>query len=657
MSSMAFKNPLQSPLGAFAGSRVTALALLAASVGVVAVATPVAAQDSMTAQYQQRGIDQAITQWEYLDKTRGLGFAQYANFAMQYPDFPRMETIRLRAEAALANEMPSQAALLQYFDTLPPLTNPGRAAYALALAAQQRPEAWDMARAAWRGGEMSDAAEASILGLYAARFTSEDHAARVDALLWQGKRDAAMRQMVNLAPLERNIAMARLSLLAGAMPGDSGLTVPNEANFDAGYTFTLVNHLRARGQTGAAIQLLANRPQFRAPAFDPEAFVDDMLALATAASVTDTVRIASKVDDLFEPGADISKMSFKLRDQFTDLMWKGGTNALWRLGDARAAAPLFLRYGNAARTPITRTKGFYWAGRAARQAGDNAAATRYFEMAAAFPQYYYGQLSLEALGRPMPGFADLPQPSADPDVRARFNNQPLTMAIRAIAANRRDWRTERRFFEAIGEAARTPEEIALVHDLARQTGLNEMAVVVGFKAEEAGLAGLERVGFPIIDTPLVNDWTMVHAISRQESEFDRTRESHAGARGIMQLMPGTARETAGKLGMQYMSASLFTDPAYNIRLGDAFFQRMVNYYDGSYPLAVAAYNAGPGNVNKWLRANGDPRTGAVDWQTWIERIEFTETRYYVMRVLGNAVSYSHMYPDKAGIPRTIGGFF
>ena len=184
-----------------------------------------------------------------------------------------------------------------------------------------------------------------------------------------------------------------------------------------------------------------------------------------------------------------------------------------------------------------------------------------------------------------------------------------------------------------------------------------MAVVVGFKAEEAGMNDLARVGFPIVDTPPLNDWTMSHAIMRQESEFDRTRESHAGARGMMQLMPGTARETAGKLGMAYTPSALFSDPIYNIRLGDAFFNRMVIYYNGSYPLAVAAYNAGPGNVNKWLRRNGDPRTGAVDWQQWIERIEFTETRYYVMRVLGNAVSYSHMYPEQAGLPRTIGGFF
>lgn len=653
MSSMAFKFPRSSILN----RPVAMVALAAASIG--SLATPSSAQrhDTMVAQYSQQEINQAIDRWEYLDKTRDLGFAQYANFAIRYPEFPRMETIRQRAEAALSNETPSQTALLHFFDRHPPLTNPGRAAYALALAAQQRPEAAEMALKAWRGGEMTDAQEAYIRGLFGARFTPQDHASRVDALLWQGDKDAALRLIPQLTQTERDIAMARLSLLNGVMPGDAGLSVPNAANFDAGYTFTLVSYLRARRQTGDAIQLLGNRPQFNAPAFNPEAFVGDMLALASAASVSDTVRIASKTDDLFAPGTDISKMSFELRDQFTDLMWKGGTNALWRLEDGAAAAPLFLRYGKAARTPLTRSKGFYWAGKAARQAGQIAQANSYFEMAAAYPQYYYGQLSIEALGRPMPGFAHLPSPPADPSVRAAFNNDSLTRAIRAIAANRRDWRTERRFFEAIGMAAETPQEVALVHDLANQTGLNEMAVVVGFKAEENGFAGFERVGYPTISTPVVHDWTMVHAIARQESEFDRTRESHAGARGMMQLMPGTARETAGKMGLQYKSASLFSDPIYNIRLGDSFFARMVRYYNGSYPLAVAAYNAGPGNVNKWLRRNGDPRTGAVDWQTWIERIEFTETRYYVMRVLGNAVSYSHMYPEQAGLPRTIGGFF
>ncbi|MBD3730277.1 MAG: lytic transglycosylase domain-containing protein, partial [Sphingomonadales bacterium] len=153
-------------------------------------------------------------------------------------------------------------------------------------------------------------------------------------------------------------------------------------------------------------------------------------------------------------------------------------------------------------------------------------------------------------------------------------------------------------------------------------------------------------------------WTMVHAISRQESQFAQNAVSHAGARGLMQLMPGTAKEQAGKQGVQYMSSDLIDSPSYNMQLGDGYFSRMMDYYGGSYPLAVAAYNAGPGNVNKWLRANGDPRNGGVDWATWIERIPLYETKNYVQRVLENAVVYEQLYPGKAelGRPRTIDQF-
>jgi soluble lytic murein transglycosylase len=112
-------------------------------------------------------------------------------------------------------------------------------------------------------------------------------------------------------------------------------------------------------------------------------------------------------------------------------------------------------------------------------------------------------------------------------------------------------------------------------------------------------------------------------------------------------MPGTAREQAGKNGVEYLSASLVEDPAYNIRLGNGYFQRMLNYYGGSYPLAVAAYNAGPGHVNTWLRQNGDPRTGAIRWIDWIERIPVYQTKDYVQRVLENAVVYETLHPDKA----------
>jgi soluble lytic murein transglycosylase len=384
-----------------------------------------------------------------------------------------------------------------------------------------------------------------------------------------------------------------------------------------------------------------------------------MLIAAKGAGARRAVQIAASADDLFAPNTDISEGSFRLRDKYTDLMWLGGTQALWDLGDGAAAAPLFYRYGAAAKTPLTRAKGFYWAGRASSQAGNAGEATRYYEMAGQYADQYYGQLALSALNKPVPEFAQLPELEVSDEQRREFRAKPLAQALRTLASSRRDWRTERAFFEALADKARTPEDMVLLSELSQELLMDEFAVVAGATAPEHGLTGFERFAHPTVRVPSTSNWTMAHAIMRQESEFDQNRVSHAGARGMMQLMPGTAREQAGKLGVNYMSASLTDDTQYNIRLGDAYFRRMLDYYGGSYPLALGAYNAGPGRVNQWLRLNGDPRTGAIDYVTWIEKIPANfETRYYIMRVLGNAVAYDNMHPDRApgGQPRHIDYF-
>ena len=611
-----------------------------------------AGRSSLVAQ-QPGQMDQAVGQWEYLTARDDLPFASYAGFITSYPDFPKQELLQRRAEAALDEEAPSPQDLVGFFDRHAPLTNSGRARYALALASLDRPEALEVAREAWRSGTMSGPAELYMQGLFGSRFAPEDHDARMDALLWQGNYEAASRHVMRVSPAYRDTAQARLALLQGSTPQQAGLRLPTDAMRDAGYDYNLTRYYRNSGQPYEAVNLLASRAAFTTPAFDGTQFISEALAVAKSAGATQAVSIASKVDDVFAPGTDISDGSFTLRDKYTDLMWLGGTKALWSLGDGAQAAPLFYRYGTAAKTPLTRSKGFYWAGRAAARAGDTEGAQRYWAMAADYPDWYYGQLALSELGRPMPGFATVP--AADSAQRAAFEADPLTGALRAIARNRRDWRTERAFFEAIADKADTPEQMALVGQLARDTGLNEMAVVAGLVAGEHGLEGFERIGYPTVETHAGANWTMVHAIARQESEFDRNRVSHAGARGMMQLMPGTAREEAGKIGVRYMSANLTESPSYNIRLGDAHFARLMDRYGGAYPLAIAAYNADPGRVNEWLRLNGDPRTGAVDWVTWIEQIPSNfETRYYVMRVIGNAVSYANMHPDKsAGYERDI----
>jgi soluble lytic murein transglycosylase len=422
--------------------------------------------------------------------------------------------------------------------------------------------------------------------------------------------------------------------------------IPAAVTSDAGYLYNRARQLMAAGRPGEAAQLLANRGAMAALPLDAEKWVGLQLSAARSADGATAVLLASKIDDAFAPGADISAASFRLRDDYTSLMWLGGTKALWSLGNPRGAAPLFWRYGNSARTPQTRSKGFYWAGRALAQAGDGAAAAQYFQQAATYPDQFYGQLALERLGRPIPQFAAAPSVAPTPAQRQAFLSRPIAAAVREVARDA-DWPVAVRFFKEIANQAATPADHQIVADFARELGRRDLGVILGQAAGADGIQDFQHVAFPLIPTPDGTNWTMVHAISRQESQFAENAVSHAGARGLMQLMPGTAREQAGKVGLSYDASALMAEPGYNLKLGDGYFGRMMSYYNGSYPLAVAAYNAGPGNVNKWLRANGDPRTGAVDWIDWVERIPISETRNYVQRVLENAVVYEAMNPAKA----------
>ena len=616
------------------------------------------ARAQMVAQQPTR-MDMVLNRWEYLSENEELSFDAYSGFLLAYPDFPRSSRLRLRAENALDGTPASSEQLVAYFDTHPPVTNTGRARYALALSTLRRPEASEVAREAWRSGPMQETTEAYLLGLFAGQFTQADNDARMEALLWEGDADGAVRHMLMTSSNKRDLFGKRLALLQDKLPADEGLAIARSALDQPGVVYNLVRYYRQNRQMNRAIDVLTSRPQFASLPHEASDLVNEMLIAAKGAGSRRAVQIAASVDDLFAPDTDISAGSFRLRDKYTDLMWLGGTEALWKLGDGAKAAPLFYRYGAAARTPLTKAKGFYWAGRASRQAGDTAEANRYYEMAAKFADQYYGQLALSAMGKPVPEFAQLPAAEITTEERAEFRNKSLVKALTALASSRRDWRTERAFFEALADSARTPEDMVLLSELSEELLLDEFAVVAGATAPEHGLFGFERFAHPTVRVPTTSNWTMAHAIMRQESEFDQNRVSHAGARGMMQLMPGTAREQAGKLGVNYMSANLTSDTQYNIRLGDAYFRRMLDYYDGSYPLALGAYNAGPGRVNQWLRLNGDPRTDAIDYVTWIEKIPANfETRYYIMRVLGNAVAYDNMYPEKApgGRPRHIDYF-
>ena len=598
----------------------------------------------------------ALTQWRSLQQNDTLGFSAYANFLLAHPGWPGEDRMRRLAETSLNPNAMAPVTVAQFFGTYPPRTATGYARYALALSALGRmAEARIQARAAWRGGTLSPADETQILSLFGSGFTTDDHAARADALLWQRNTTGAERILAYAPAQLRPVLDARIAM----QRAESDATMKMQAAEpyavgDPGFLIDKVAWLRDNSNASAARSLLAERHSLVRRPFNPEKWFETLLAAARGAMSDGQYQlayaIASKVDDAYDPEVEVRDRPYGERDEYTNLAWFAGTTAYYQLDRARDAVAMFERYATAARSPQTIAKGYYWAGRAALMANDKGLADRYFATAASYPDQFHGQLALERLGRPIPSPTSysLVLPTVTEEEWQAFANRSVVQAAKALGASGL-WREQSQFLRSIAASVSNEKERALAFDLARTLARPDLGVMVGRRTLSNGQSGYADASFPSLPVPYGHEtnWTMIHAIARQESQFDRAAVSHAGARGLMQLMPGTAKETAGKIGLSYAIDSLTSDPHYNIQLGSSYIQRMLRYYGGSYPLAVAAYNAGPGNVNRWITANGDPRLPGTDIVRWIESIPVSETRNYVQRVLENAVIYDAMRPETA----------
>ena len=596
-------------------------------------------------------IPAALQRWKMLSAASNYSFGEYASFLMDYPDWPNSDEMRKNAEAAInpLSYSPSQA--VAYFDRLPPMTNAGRAKYAIALdATGDRVRAEAQAREAWRSGPLTDDDEARLFRIAGNKFTSADHDARVDRLLWSSATRSAERWIAYTSPQRRPAFAAALATRLKSP--DAALKVQEAgslANGEASLLAARADALRISGNSTAARELLANRANLIAPAPVLKDWYQLLLTHAQAAANDGqyevAYRIASRVDDAAPAGLVMVDQDLTTRDRYTSLTWLAGTVALERLGRPRDAVAMFNRYADAAKAPQTRSKGLHWAGKAAAQAGDQAGATRFHEQAANYYESFFGQLSLEQLRRPLP---PVPRVAATPPPLTEGSAPPVFLAA-ALASKYGSWKDQSNFLRAIARNAKTPGDFATAIGLSQKINRPDLAVMAGRTARYFGYSNLLANGYPTVNVPASqnHNWTLAHAIMRQESQFDKAAVSHAGARGLMQLMPGTARETSGKIAMTYRPDALTVDTDYNIALGSTYIQRMLDYYGGNYPLAIAAYNGGPGNVNKWLKAYGDPRTGQIGIMEWIEKIPLSETRDYVYRVLENAVMYDHLHPERA----------
>lgn len=573
-----------------------------------------------------------ILRWMMMLSPRGgVGFDEIAAFIRDNPRWPSPLPLQRRAEETLA-EAADDGAVRAFFAARPPITPEGTARLALALRrAGEIEAAGTVAREFWRRAAMSEAQERAFLSRVAILLTAADHAARLDRMIWDGRIPDARRLFTLVDGDTRKLAEARIAFATRAGNAERLFEqVPQARRDDPALTFERARYLRRRGRDDEArtMFLAATMPAEQALQWKRErlAHVRRLAELGDAQGAYALAR-----DHGLNEGADFAEAEFL-----------AGWLALRRLNEPDTALPHFVRLYEGSQMPITRARGAYWAGRAREAAGNREEAAQWYRRAAAFPVAFYGQVALSRLNNGTRPEWPSVRPAND-DERVAFEADELVQAARLL--NQLGATSYlRTFVIRLAQHADSATRAAQAADLALEFGRNDIAVTIAKRATMLlGGIVLPVQGWPIIDIADNGgvEPALVLSIIRQESAFETRAVSRAGARGLMQLMPTTARAVARRMGMmrEHTAARLIDEPIYNIRLGANHLGREIEAFGGSYVLAIAAYNAGGGRAVEWVRRNGDPRSETVDVIDWIESIPFDETRNYVQRVMENLMVY------------------
>jgi soluble lytic murein transglycosylase len=432
--------------------------------------------------------------------------------------------------------------------------------------------------------------------------------------------------MIALLPMDQQaVALARIAIRSDSASAYDSLTPAGQAM--PGVAFERAAYLRRKGLETAAIGQLAAMPTQVATPEHAERTWDERHRLTLAAIRNGDWRSAyqAAANTGLNSGADATEAEFY-----------AGWIALSRLNDPQAAGRHFAAIARIGSSPITRARAFYWQGRAAEAQGQREAADGFYAQGAQHITTFYGQLSAEKLGMrlvlpkdPLPTDAD----------RARFESRDAVQAMRLLAdQGQKDH--FRVFALHLDDVVPTTVEAALLVDAIRGYGDQDTSMKAVRAAAQRGLILADR-GYPYRTPPQVQgapEPALVLGVTRQESGFDPLARSGANARGMMQLLPETAQSVARRMGVGF-SAERLNEPDYNMQLGSSFLGQLVDRFSGSYVLAAAGYNAGPGRPPQWTAFCGDPRGGTNDPLDFIECMPFSETRNYVMRVLENMQVY------------------
>ncbi|MEQ1704732.1 MAG: lytic transglycosylase domain-containing protein [Rickettsiales bacterium] len=581
---------------------------------------------------------QALVKWQYLlDPDSGASFSEINQFVSKYPDWPEQKKLRIRAEQSLADGDVSAEEIAQWFENTPPITGVGKIALVGALQKTDRQtheKIIGLVHSAWRDGDFTEDQEKSLLTNYGNMLKPEDDVKRTDRLLWEGKLAPAERMMTRVNENRRKLYKTRIALQTGKKDAQTQLAkLPDSLKKDIGLLYDQMVFRAKRGDDPGVISILLITPK-KIPY--PEKWWK--IREAKIRDVINNGNIALAYRLIENHGQEEGTTA-------ADAHWLKGRILLEYKKQPKEAYLIFKKMFSEVKYPVSKSRAAYWAAKAAKQSGYIEEEKEWLNKASAYPTTFYGQLAtlIESGTAPL----NIPAPpSVDSSEALEFNSKTIVRAVK-LCINFNQLGLAGKIINNLVTDAANEREALLASELGVDAGRTYLSVRGAKKALQNNVVLIEA-GYPVPKTPdnLELPRPLTLAITRQESEFDSMARSPAGAVGMMQLLPSTAKEVAKKSDMEYFPNKLH-DPEYNMILGSLYLQRMIDNYDGSLIMAIAAYNAGPGNVYKWVKKSGKPQRTIDGAVNWIENIPFSETRNYVQRVLENLQIYRHMEAEKS----------
>ncbi len=586
-------------------------------------------------------LDRHILTWAIaVSGQKGVPSYEIARAQQELKSWPGLSGLRANSERALYRENPPAADVLAAFGKTRPETNDGTIILARALQASgQSAEAGKLLRGLWTTEALDKETESKVLAEFPSLLTTADHKRRMEMLLYRSRLDQAAR----FSDLGKAQSLYRAWVAVAKKAGNAAAliaAVDPSWHSEPAYLFIRIEYLRKQDKYEEAAKLLAILPRDKDKLVNPSEWWAEQRIISRGLLDNGKFKAAYQIaaDHVAASPTDI-----------VDAEFHAGWYALRGLEQPATAIQHFQRILKASNRPISVSRAWYWMGRAV-EAGAPGDSAEYYTKAATLPGTFYGQLAAARLGRKT---LNVTYPSPTAEDRARFEGREAVRAIARLEQAGHAWRADS-LYRALADDLTSPGELAILSALAERAGGHQLSLQVGKIAFGRGI-DVAALAFPIGVIPASANISgsgkaLAYAIARQESAFNPAAISPANARGLLQILPGTAKGVAGRMGLAYSKERLTTDAAYNATLGAQYLGEQIDDFAGSYILTFIAYNAGPRRVPEWINRYGDPRGKPIDEVVdWIERIPFSETRGYVQRVMENYQVYKSRLGQTADI--------